>query len=59
MMRTMHSRDSINAPQLATATDRLLAQGRFTKRRGPHTARPSWSAYSEPEEITIRVARPR
>jgi hypothetical protein len=31
--------ESINAPQLATATDRLLAYGRFSKRRGPHTAR--------------------
>jgi hypothetical protein len=58
-MRTMYSsRDSINLPQLATATDRLLAQGRFTKRRGPHNAR-AWAAYTDNEEITIRVPRPR
>ncbi len=30
--------ESINAPQLATTTDRLLAHGRFSKRRGPHIA---------------------
>lgn len=30
--------ETINASQLATTTDRLLAYGGFSKRRGPHVA---------------------
>lgn len=40
----MHDGDStqaIDATQLVTTTDRLLALGRVTKRRGPHTLRPA------------------
>ena len=45
--------ESINAAQLATTTDRLLAHGRFGKRRGPHVA-PRYLPLAL-EELTVRV----
>jgi hypothetical protein len=49
------STERFSAPQLATATDRLLAYGRVSKRRGPHTAHVAPSAE---QRIAWRENRP-
>lgn len=52
--------ETINVFQLATTTDRLLAYGRFSKRRGPHVSHrpPPITAPAANLERTL-IVRPR